>query len=89
MSAGNCWNRLQGEGFLKLPEVRHWGGRGPQRLDLSACGSEPAPVVCAAGECEPLELVLVEGQANSRRWREQMERYHYLGCRVPFGVHLR
>ena len=81
--------RLQGEGFLKLPEVRHWGGRGPRRLDLSACGSEPAPLVCAAGECEPLELVLVEGQANSRRWREQMERYHYLGCRVPFGAHLR
>jgi hypothetical protein len=81
--------RLQAEGFLKLPEVRHLGGRGPRRLDLSALGSEPAPVVCAAGECEPLELVLVEGQADSRRWREQIERYHYLGCRVPFGAHLR
>jgi hypothetical protein len=81
--------RLQAEGFLKLPEVRHLGGRGPRRLDLSAFGSEPAPVVCAAGECEPLELVLVEGQADSRRWREQIERYHYLGCRVPFGAHLR
>jgi hypothetical protein len=31
----------------------------------------------------------VEGQAESRRWREQVERYHYLGCRVPFGAHLR
>ena len=31
----------------------------------------------------------MEGQAESRRWREQMERYHYLGCRVPFGAHLR
>src|SRR5215469_11042965 len=81
--------RLQAEGFLKLPEVRHLGGRGPRRLDLSAFGSEPAPVVCAAGECEPLELVLVEGQADSRRWREQMERYHYLGCRVAFGANLR
>jgi hypothetical protein len=28
-------------------------------------------------------------QADSRRWREQMERYHYLGWRVPFGAHLR
>lgn len=85
--------RLQAEGFLKLPEVRHLGGRGPRRPDLSACGSEPVPgpdgSPCAAGECEPLELVLVEGQANSRRWREQMERYHYLGCHVPFGAHLR
>src|SRR5258708_7510958 len=22
-------------------------------------------------------------------WREQVERYHYLGCCVPFGAHLR
>src|SRR5262249_31483048 len=55
---------------------------------LDPC-AEPAPVVCAAGDCEPLELVLVAGQADSRRWREQMERYHYLGCPVPFGAHLR
>jgi hypothetical protein len=34
-------------------------------------------------------LVVVEGRAESRRWREQVERYHYLGCRVPFGAHLR
>jgi hypothetical protein len=32
---------------------------------------------------------LVEGSAESRRWRELMERYHYLGCRVPFGANLR
>jgi len=31
----------------------------------------------------------VEGKTDSRRWREQMQRYHYLGCRVPFGAHLR
>lgn len=81
--------RLQAEGFLGLPELRKRGGRGPRRPDLSIGGAVPAPVACAAGECEPLELVLVEGQADSRRWREQMERYHYLGCRVPFGAHLR
>ena len=28
--------RLQAEGFLKLPEVRNLGGTGPRRLDLSA-----------------------------------------------------
>jgi hypothetical protein len=34
-------------------------------------------------------MSLVEGQAESRRWREQLERHHYLGCRVPFGARLR
>jgi hypothetical protein len=81
--------RLQTEGFLQLPAVRKLGGTGPRRPDISGSGSEPAAVTCAAGECEPLELVLVESKADSRRWREQMERYHYLGCRVPFGAHLR
>lgn len=81
--------RLQAEGFLKLPEVRKLGGRGPRRADVSASRIEPAPVACAVGECEPLELVLVEGPAESRQWREQVERYHYLGCQVPFGAHLR
>ena len=81
--------RLQAEGFLKLPELQRLGGRGPRRADVSRVCSEPALVTGAARECEPLEVVLVEGKTESRRWREQMERYHYLGCRVPFGANLR
>jgi hypothetical protein len=81
--------RLQAEGLLKLPQLLPRGGKGQRRPELSGCGAEPAPVVCAAGDCEPLELILVEGKADSRRWREQMERYHYLGCCVPFGAYLR
>lgn len=81
--------RLQAEGFLQLPDLRKLGGRGPRRADVSGACCEPATLECTANECEPLELVLVEGQAESRRWREHVERYHYLGCRVPFGAHLR
>jgi hypothetical protein len=81
--------RLQAEGFLQLPELRKRGGKGPRRADGSRPGMEPAAIQCSASECEPLELGLVEGPAESRRWREQVERYHYLGCRVPFGAHLR
>jgi len=81
--------RLQAEGFLQLPDLRKLGGRGPRRADVYGSCCEPAPVECAASECEPMELVLVEGRAESRRWREQVERHHYLGCRVPFGAHLR
>ena len=81
--------RRQAEGFLKLPDLRKLGGKGPRRADISRSYLEPAPIECAASECEPLELALVEGPAASRRWREQVERYHYLGCRVPFGAHLR
>lgn len=81
--------RLQAEGVLMLPALRHLGGRGPRRVDLSQQRLDPEPVACAARECEPLELALVEGKAESRLWREHVERYHYLGCRVPFGANLR
>jgi hypothetical protein len=81
--------RLAAEGLLKLPAVRQTGGRGPRRADIFGSWREPEPVECAARECEPLELVRVEGKQESRLWREQVERYHYLGCRVPFGANLR
>jgi hypothetical protein len=81
--------RLAAEGVLRLPALRPPGGRGPRRVDLSPLRWEPEAVECAARECEPLELVLVEGPAESRLWREYVERYHYLGSRVPFGSNLR
>jgi hypothetical protein len=81
--------RLEAEGALRLPALRKLGGRGPRRVDLSQPRLEPEPVECAVRECDPLELTLVEGPTESRLWREHMERYHYLGCRVPFGAHLR
>ena len=81
--------RLRAEGVLTLPALRLLGGKGPRRVDVSQQHVEPEPVECAARECEPLELALVEGPAESRLWREHVERYHYLGCRVPFGANLR
>jgi len=81
--------RLQAGGVLTLLTLRRLGGKGPRRVDISQPRLEPEPVECAARECEPLELALVEGEAESRLWREHVERYHYLGCRVPFGANLR
>jgi Domain of unknown function (DUF4338) len=81
--------RLEAEGTLKLPALRKLGGRGPRRVDLAQTRLAPEPIECLVSECEPLELALVAGPAESRLWREHVERYHYLGCRVPFGANLR
>lgn len=82
--------RLAAAGVLQLPALRKTGGRGARRAAvLSESSLEPSPVECSARECEPLELALVEGKQESRRWREHVERHHYLGCRVPFGANLR
>jgi len=81
--------QLERAGFLTLPVLRKRGGRGPRRADISGPCGEPTLVACSARDCEPLELALVEGKTESRRWRELLERYHYLGWRVPFGANLR
>jgi Domain of unknown function (DUF4338) len=81
--------RLAAEGVLTLPALRNLGGRGSRRVDVSPPHLEAEPVECAASECEPLEMTLVEGAGDSHRWRELVERHHYLGCRVPFGANLR
>lgn len=82
--------QLAGEGLLQLPALRKTGGRGARRVVLpNESQLEPSPVECSARECEPLELALVEGKQDSLRWREYVERHHYLGCCVPFGANLR
>src|SRR5206468_5508856 len=80
---------LESDGRLKLPPLRKLGGRGPRHVGLSRPCSALEPIECPVNECEPLELALVEGASESRLWREHVEQYHYLGCRVPFGANLR
>src|SRR5262249_26306944 len=62
--------RLAAAGVLRLPALRKLGASGPRRVDVSEPRDEPEPVECAASACEPLELALVEGQRESRWWRE-------------------
>ena len=83
--------RLRDQGQLSLPTLQLCGGRGPRRARPTA-GSDPQPEITgAAGEFEPLRLSLVgaEQSADCRRWTEYLERYHYLGHRMPVGASLR
>jgi hypothetical protein len=80
---------LQARNFLRLPALRKMGGKGPRRPDVSESHAEPTAVEGDVSEYAPLEMMLVEGETESRRWREQVERYRYLGCCVPFGANLR
>lgn len=83
--------RLQALGWVELPAVRPLGRRGP-RVVRATSQSEPEPeVVGSAGQFAPLALERVEaGPAGaSRLWTELIDRYHYLGYRVPVGATLR
>jgi len=83
--------RLRDQGQLSLPALQPFGGRGPRRVRLSG-RSDPQPEITgSAGQFEPLRLTVVgaEQQADCRLWAEYVERYHYLGHRVPVGASLR
>lgn len=83
--------RLQELGLVKLPAVRLLGRRGPRVVQVTS-QSEPEPeLMGSAGQFEPLWLEIVESGpgGESRLWTEFIERYHYLGYRVPVGANLR
>jgi hypothetical protein len=83
--------RLRDQGQVSLPAVQPCGGRGPRRAHLTV-GGEPQPEITgSAGQFEPLTLTVVgaERKADCRLWAEYVERYHYLGHRVPVGANLR
>jgi hypothetical protein len=50
----------------------------------------PQPAVCATlRDLSPILLTRVKSQQQRRLWYEYVDRYHYLGYRLPFGAQLR
>lgn len=80
---------LEGLGWVRLPAVRRLGGRGPRRVKWTSRSDWQQKQIGSAGEFEPLELQVVQRGSDSQLWREWLERYHYLGYRVPVGAQLR
>jgi hypothetical protein len=80
---------LRDEGWLQLPSLRQVGPRGPRRIDRSKRGEPQPEITVSAGDLEPLILTLVKPGPESTFWNELIDRYHYLGYRVPVGAHLR
>jgi len=81
--------RLRDEGWLRLPAVRRRGPRGPGQIRLTASSAPQPELVGTAGDYQPLRLSMVKQDADSALWTEWIQRYHYLGYRVPVGAHLR
>ena len=80
---------LEDSGLLRLPPPRQQ--KPPQRKTPPATplGEFGTPLEGTLKEFRPLELQAVTSAADQTLWREWMERYHYLGYRIPFGAHLR
>jgi len=83
--------RLEERGWLHLPPVRSLGRRGPRAVQVTSRSELEPELQGSVGSLVPLRLEVVEpgAEGQSRLWRELIERYHYLHCRVPVGANLR
>jgi hypothetical protein len=80
--------RLRDQGCLTLPPLRQSGKRGPRVPALGATSDPQPSIESSIAELEPMTLRLV-ADAEGSLFRQFIQRYHYLGYRVPVGANLR
>ncbi len=81
--------KLSAEGVFSLPTLRPSGPRGPRAVTYTANGEEQGPRTGSVSQFTPLSLTVVRSGPESALWNELVDRYHYLGYRVPVGANLR
>jgi hypothetical protein len=80
---------LEADGLLNLPPRRSQRRSERKPPPVTSLGVFGAPLEGVLKEFQPLQLEPLRSQADQDLWREWMQRYHYLGYRIPFGAHLR
>jgi hypothetical protein len=82
---------LRDQGLVTLPGLRDTRAPGPRRVVSSAQSDVQDPVRGSAGDFDPLTLHLVQASNPTLNslFKQYIDRYHYIGYRIPFGAHLR
>jgi hypothetical protein len=82
--------QLKERGWISsLPELRVPTCRGPRKINLDASSEPEAPVEQSLDDCLPLTLDLISDSDARNLFRQYIQRYHYLGYKVPCGAQLR
>jgi len=82
--------RLEGQGFLKLPESQQTGPRkGTRRHIAPETGEEPWARLAGSVELFlPLDVEVVQSQGQRQLFKDLVSRHHYLGYAMPFGARI-
>lgn len=82
--------QLKDRGWISsLPDLRGPSNRGPRKINLDASSEPEAPVEQSLDDCLPLALDLISDCDARNLFRQYIQRYHYLGYKVPCGAQLR
>jgi hypothetical protein len=82
--------QLKDRGWItSLPEIRVTSPRGPREIKLDEQSEPEAPLQASLDDCLPLALDLISDYDARTLFRQYIQRYHYLGYKVPCGAQLR
>lgn len=82
--------QLRSRGLLaSLPTIRTTSPRRPRSVTLDAESDPQTLVLGSVRDYLPLELELISHFTGRSLFRQYLQRYHYLGYKVPFGAQLR
>jgi len=82
--------RLDARGIIKLPDCQtKYANRAKFSVDKTESSDTQAILSAKLRDLSPIQLSRVKNYAERQLWYEYMDRYHYLGYRLPFGAQLR
>jgi len=82
--------RLAERGAIKLPGCRKkYANNGTVKVERTRKADIRPTVSTKLKDLWPIRLTKVDRQEQRQLWYEYVDRYHYLGYRLPFGAQLR
>lgn len=82
--------KLEEQGLFQLPDLRQTKPQGAAtRVVRTPRSAAQKPLNGTVRDVAPVHLKPVRTAEERQLWRELVDRYHYLGHKVPFGAHLR
>ena len=82
--------QLQAKGVLDLPDRKSGRPKGAKfTVKRTDKGEAPGIITGKVNDFRPIALRKVTTKAQRDLWYEYVDRYHYLGYRLPFGAQLR
>jgi len=80
---------LHQQNILTLPDKRAQSKRRKTQMTFTQTMQATESLQGSLKNYRPVTLNRVQHDDDRTRWKELIERYHYLGYRMPFGAHLR
>ena len=91
LKSPECYDFLQalhGRGWLPWLSLQPKKLR-PRSTEWDEHSDAQAPLTGSIGEYLPVQLQLLDNSDDRRLFRQYLQRYHYLGYKVPYGAQLR